>query len=865
MENRDHKPSRFAWWILEKLSVYSDRYLIKEDLEEEYLSLCQTQGKRKARRWLWRQTLLAVGFYVKYLSSWRNLMLKNYLKITFRNIKRHKAFSFISMAGLIVGMTCFILILLFIRYELSYDMFHENADNIYRVYVESPNEHFGSSSYAGSPGIMAQTLMDELPEVVNATKIGKYTNRLIQYGDKKFYENGIFAERNFLDIFTFPLIRGDREKALNDPFSIIISETLVEKLFQNENPIGKILNIDGRFDFKITGIHKNVPSNSHLQFFFVVSFATLLANAERRDSIHEWDAHMYYTYIVLPEDSRFKEVEEKIAVVANKYARDTMEEDGTIFRLQPLKKIHLQSKFNNEIAVNNNDIKYIYFYAVIGFVILAIACINNVNLTTARASKRAKEIGIRKICGSKKKQLFTQFISESIVLSIIGLSIALIAVGFVFPEFKSFINRDIEIDLFQNIDLMALVVGIVLFTGLLSGSYPALFLSSFQPVKVLKGNYNSSSKSAKFRNILVITQFSVSIILIAVTLIIFKQLKFMTTADAGYEKDHIIVLRVRDREARQQYSVIKNRLLQHKNVTSVTSSSYLPSGILTQRTPIIKLDTGKKVKIPICRARVDYNYLDFFQIKLTEGRNFSKEFSTDEKDAVIINETAVERFGWKEPLGKDFHDYGKVIGVVKDFHFLSFHHEIKPLALTLSPKNNYFISVKIQSKQIPKTIAYINQVFVEFSPNHPLNYEFFDELYYEQYQAEQQLGSLFGYFSGLSLFIACFGLFGLALFEAERKTKEIGIRKTLGASVLNIVILLSKDYMRLIVISNLIAWPVAFYFMYEWLKNFAYRINLGLGIFVVSAVLAFFIALLTISFQTIRTATANPVESLRYE
>jgi len=780
-------PPKFAEWILSCL--YPDRgyFTSVGDFREEYLEVYQSSGPFKAKLWYWKQVARSIPGFIRNKNHWGIVMIDNYLKIALRNIKKNKIYSFINMAGLIIGMTCFILIILFIRYELSFDTFHGKVDKIFRIYAEFPGvEHLGRSSFGGSPGVMAQTLKDELPEVVNATKIGRHSNTLIKYRDKAFYENGIYADENFLDVFTFPLIAGDPGKALNDPFSVIISETLVKKLFDHENPVGKTLNIDREYDLKITGIHKDVPDNCHLQFSFMVSFATLTVNKRALESINHWDAYMYFTYLVLPENYDFKEMERKISVVANKYAREIMELDRTIYRLQPLKKIHLHSNFNNEIAVNNSDIKYIHLFAVLGFVILVIACINHMNLTTARASKRAKEIGIRKVIGTKKEQLFAQFIIESFVLIVIGSFIALVAAGCLLSWFKGFVNRDIEMNIFQNLDLLALLVGIVFFTGLLSGSYPALFLSSFRPINILKGNYNSPSKGAKFRNILVITQFSVSIILIAVTLIVFNQLKFMMTPDAGYDRDHIVVLKVRNPEVRQQYTAIKNRLLLHKNVTSVTSSSYLPSKILNQRTPLIKLDDGQEVRIPIAEVMADYDYLDFFQIKLINGRNFSREFSTDEKEAVIINETAAEQFGWKEPLGKAFHDYGKVIGVVRDFHFLSFHHRIKPMVFKLSPNNNFFISVKIKSTEIPETIAYLDRVFAEFSAGHPFIYEFFDELYFRQYQSEQQLGSLLGHLAGLSIFIACFGLFGLALFEAERKTKEIGIRKTLGASVSHI-------------------------------------------------------------------------------
>jgi putative ABC transport system permease protein len=859
-------PPKFAEWILS--CFYPDRgyFTSVGDFREEYLEAYQSSGPFKANLWYWKQVAKSIPSFLRNKGHWNVVMIDNYLKIAIRNIKRNKTFSFINMVGLVVGMTCFILIVLFIRYELSFDTFHGKADTIYRIYAEYPGvDYLGRSCFAGSPGVMAQTLMDELPEVVSATKIGRHSNTLIKYRDKAFYENGIYADENFLHVFTFPLIQGDPGIALNDPFSVIISETLAEKLFDHENPIGKTLNFDRQHDLKITGIHKDVPDNSHLKFSFVVSFATLTVNKRALERINHWDAYMYFTYIVLPENYDFKEMERKISIVANKYAREIMELDCTIYRLQPLKKIHLHSNFNNEIAVNNSDIKYIYLFAVLGFVLLIIACINNMNLTTARASKRAKEIGIRKVIGTKKEQLFAQFIVESFALIVISSFIALAAVGCLLQWFKGFVNRDIEIDLFQNMDLMALLAGVVFFTGLLSGSYPALFLSSFRPINILKGTFNPSSKGAKSRNVLVITQFSVSIILIAVTLIVFDQLQFMMTADVGYNRDHIVVLRVRDPEARQQYTAIKNRLLQHRNVTSVTSSSYLPSEVLHQRTPKVKLDNGQEVRIPIAEVMADYNYLDFFQIKFIKGRNFSREFSTDEKEAVIINETAAERFGWKEPLGRAFHDYGKVIGVVRDFHFLSFHHRIKPMVFKLSPNNNFFISVKIQSTEIPETLAYLDRVFDEFSADYPFIYEFFDEMYYRQYRSERQLGSLLGHLAGLSIFIACFGLFGLALFEAERKTKEIGIRKTLGASVSHIARMLSREYIKLFVISSLIAYPVVYICMNRWLQNYAYRIDIGWIPFVGATVIAIVLALLTVSFQTLRAAAGNPVDLLRYE
>ncbi len=865
MVNRDHKPSRFAWWILKKLSVYSKRYLIKEDLEEEYLNLCQSQGKRKARRWLRRQTLLAVGFYVKYLFSWKNLMLKNYLKITIRNIKRHKTFSFINIAGLVVGMTCFLLILVYVYYELSYDNMHEKAERIYRVAFKHPGTSFmGHDSHLVTPSALAPALIESFPEVSHATRFRVTRRLLLSREEKSFYAGGLFADDQFFDVFSFKLISGSKKNVLKNPGSIIITPQLAQMFFAREDPLGKTL-VCSLGEFEIVGILENVPENSHIQFDWLIPFANLFRAEERDSNLYSWGNSIYYTYCVLKTGSDSQEMEKKLSAFMSKIDKGLGRKIEKMYFLQSLRSIHLKSHIGGEFSVNS-DIKIIRLFFTIAVFILLIACVNFINLSTAHASKRAKEIGIRKVIGSTRFHLFRQFIWESILISVVSLFLALGFSSLLLPAFNRFTGRTVALIALFDWHLILGMAAVLVATGLLAGIYPALFLSSLQPVDVLKKKTGGVVKGGMLRNILVLSQFSITIMLIFSSLVIYRQMRYIKNTDIGYNREQIVTVRINDPEVRNNLTALKQSIKESPNVLGVTTSSSVPTNIGSAVGMRCKSEDGEETEVHNYWLGVDHSFIDVFQMEIVQGRNFSKEFETDVQDAVIVNESFVKEVNWSQPVGKKIPLFNgrEVIGVVKDFHFHSLHMKIKPLTISISPDSRN-LHARIRTENLPETLAYLREVYDRFKIRYPFEYFFLDDHFNQMYQAELKLGTTLMTFSGLAIFIACLGIFGLVIYSTERRTKEIGIRKVLGASIPSILGLFYNELTRWILIANIIAWPVAYFVMSQWLHNFAYRINLGLGIFVVSAATAIFIALLTVSFQSIKAATANPVDSLRYE
>ena len=799
-------------------------------------------------------------------------MFKNYLTIALRNIVRNKTYSFINISGLAVGMAACLLILLYVEHELSYDRFHEKSSQIYRVVYQSPGHFYmGRDHVAVTSAPLAPALMNEFPEVIHATRIYKQSlfgrGELLSYEDKRFYENRFYwGDANIFNVFSFPLVRGNPETALQEPHSIVISEKMASKYFGDQEPLGRVLTYDNKHDFIITGIMKDVPDNSHLQFDFLASFSFL---QEINKYIDNWGNKSYYTYVLLDKNTSRVEFEKKISTLVEKYrGEDFRSENRTplIYYLQSLSSIHLQSHLNFEIEPTAN-IQQIYLFVVIGFIILIIGCINYMNLSTARSVNRAREVSLRKVAGAQRHQLIWQFIGESLILSLIALFLAAVLVELFLPIFNSFIDKNIQSKYFDNPEYLITLLGLGIVVGLIAGSYPAFFISSFKPATVLKGELKSGSKGTLFRNILVVAQFLTSIIFIISTIIIYKQTEYIKYKNLGFNREQVIVIPFRHASISGNPESIKNELLRNPNIRGVTFSSWLPNNIKTLRGPITWEGKDEDAKIDFYHVEVDHDFIDMFEIELAEGRNFSKEYSTDRQE-YILNETALERIGWETALDKQFglggSEVGSVIGVVNDFHFHSLHFEIEPLMITLGEWQSY-ISVKTYIHNISETINYLETTWKKYLPEHPIEYFFLDDDFEKMYQSEIRLAKAFRYFTFLAIIIASFGLFCLASFTTEQRTKEIGIRKVAGASVGQIVGLLCKEFIILVLIANVIAWPVAWYAMSRWLENFAYRIDLGLGTFILAGLLALVIALATVSYQAIKAATANPVEALRYE
>ncbi|MCP4580706.1 MAG: FtsX-like permease family protein [candidate division Zixibacteria bacterium] len=783
-------------------------------------------------------------------------MLTNYLKVAIRNIVRHKSYSFINIAGRAVGMACCILIMLWVQDELGYDGFHEEIDTLYRVAIEDHSadqvKHIGAT-----PAPLAIALKDEIPEVIRSTR-SCYVSTTLNYANKNFSERAQMADPDFLEMFSFDLIKGDKATALSDPNSIVLSEAMAQKYFGDDEPLGKTLKIDNSTDLTVTGVLKEFPANSSLRFELLVPFEY----RRKLEMIDSWEAYRYDTYVQIHETASQSDVDNKISGIIKKYRSKSNDRPY----LQPFEMIHLHSNLIFDLP-GRGDIKYVWIFFSLAMLIIVIACINFMNLATARSSGRAREIGLRKVVGAGKSNIIIQFLGESVVLSFIALVLAVLLVELLLPIFNELSAKHMAMNYFVNLRMIVGLFSIALFTGILSGIYPALFLSSYKPVNVLKNVLGSGSRGPVFRRILVVVQFSVSIILVIGVIIISRQLDFMKSKDLGFDKEQIIYTRLNSGNV-DKYNALKAELLRNPDIVNVTASFQLPFNIGSSPGGMDWEGRSPGHDLRINAALVGYDYFETFNMEMAEGRSFSRKFSTDSSAAYILNEEAVRQMGIESPVGKWFsfwNSTGTIIGVVKDYHSTSLKNEINPIVLKIDTYWMNFMYLKVQSDNLTASIGAIQATWNRFNSGYPFEIRFLDETIDSQYRTEERLGSLVEYFTLVAIFISCLGLFGLASYMARQRTKEMGIRKVLGASVANLAMLLSKEYVILVGIANLIAWPIAYWAMNRWLENYAYRIALTFEIFAVAGVLAVIITWLTVGFQAIKVAIANPVETLRHE
>jgi putative ABC transport system permease protein len=805
-------------------------------------------------------------------------MIANYFKIAVRNILRHKAYSIINIAGLSIGMACTILILLWLQHELSYDRYHTNADRIYRVATDI---NFGSmqGGYAVNNHTSGPIMQRDLPEVEKAVRFHPVWGRtLVEYQDKKYVEeNLLFADDSVFDIFTFPLINGDPRTALKKAFSVVISEDMARKYFGEENPVGKIVKMTNAFhpnlgrasNFTVTGLVKNVPGNSHFHFNMLVSFETIYVNNERQR--HRWTGDINnYTYILLHENSDPDQLEAKLPALVDKYFEEDLKAIGVRLGLflQPLTSIHLYSKLIGEMSADG-DIAYVYTFAAVALFILFIACINYMNLSTARSASRAKEVGIRKVLGAARGKLIRQYIGESIFYSCVSLILALILVEIFLPFFRSFFEVDLNAGYLTMPVIVISFLILIVFVGFVAGCYPAFFLSAFQPAQVLKGGFKTGPGKIRLRGGLVVFQFAISIALIAGTSITYTQVRYLKNKNLGFTKANIVVLKVLDKSIFGSIASIKEELKGHSGVVSVGTSSHLP-GLYARQQVFLPEGFSVEQMQMMEFISIDADFVPTLGMQIIAGRNFTADIF-DEKGGILINETAARQFGWDNPVGKQItelsgpHPTKTVVGVIRDFHIRSLHGIIEPIYIENVPESFSYFFVKIRPEKISQTISFLETKWKEVVPAYPFDYWFLDEAFEGQYKAETKLNDHFIVFSLIAIVIACLGLFGLASFTAEQRTKEIGIRKSFGASITGLILLLCREFTKWVLVANIIAWPVAYFAMNHWLHNFAYRINIGLGIFILAALLALVIALLTVGYQAIKAARANPIEALRYE
>lgn len=789
----------------------------------------------------------------------------NYLKIALRKIKRQKGFSFINIAGLAIGMAACILILIWVQDELSYDKFHENADQIYRINTE---DNSGGTTFllAGSPAPLGQALVDEVPEVISFTRVQSgWSNWDLHLGEKHFLEEYLAAvDPTFFKIFQFPFVKGDPSTALAERYSIVLSEDLAQKIFGEEDPMGKIVQLNDA-DMTVTGIIRNIPLNSHIRFTY--AFPAINMTKWRESKLDEWTYSQFATYVVLRKDADIDEVEKKMIGIVKQHLPKGFNVKGRVY-FQPLKEIHLHSTDINTWMLaypNKGNIAYVYIFSLTAFCILILACINFMNLSTARYAARAKEVGMRKVVGARRPDLIKQFLGESSLLTFLSLFIAVVLVELMLPTFSRLSGKELSFIQSGSWQILASLVVIALLTSLISGSYPAVFLSGLQPVKVIKSiGELGSRRGGVMRKVLVVLQFTFTIGLIICTAVIYLQLHFMQNRDLGYDTENIISFAGYG-GFEKNFEAAKSELLQNPYVEAVCRGFPPPSGEWGT-TEVDWEGKDPSIEVKIARGPCSNDYLKVFNLKIAEGRFFSRKMANDSQNWVL-NETAVKAMELQDPVGKWFSlrgQKGTIIGILKDFHGSSLHNPIAPVAM--QPGEGFHVFVKYSPKNMGDLLKFLKTKWDKFVGTHiPFRYEFIDENIKNWYMTEQRIGKIFRYFTVLTMFIACLGLFGLASFMAERRTKEIGIRKVLGAGISGIVILLTREFARWVLVANIFAWPAAYFVSKRWLQGFAYRINLGWEIFVISAFIALIIAVVTVSYQAMKAATANPIKALRYE
>ena len=800
-------------------------------------------------------------------------MLRNYIIIAFRNLFRQKAYSIINISGLAIGLAAFILIVLHVVNELNYDKFHEKHDRIYRICV---NGMIAGDvlNVAVSAAPTGEAMVRDIPEIINVTRIDNFSQTVhFVYEDRRFFQDGLlYVDSTFFDVFSFDLIRGNPKTALVDPYSFVLTKSTAEKYFGQEDPIGKTIKVNDKRNYTVTAIVADPPENSHFDFEVLASFTSQI-KTNGKEAYENWGSLGLYTYVLLAKGANPDEVEKRFPEMYLQYMEDLSELENITFEpyLQPLTSIHLHSNLMAELETNS-DISYIYTFLAIAVFILLIACINFMNLSTARSMKRAREVGLRKVVGAYRKQLIYQFIGESLILSFIGLVFALILVEVALPLFNQILEQELALNLFRQTNVFALLICLAVIVGLIAGSYPAFYLSAFQPIKVLKGTFTKSAKKSPVRNVLVIIQFTISVFLIISTGFVYNQLSFLRQKKLGFNKEQMIIIPLRGDRLRDKAEIFKSELLNLSCISAVSTSRFVP-GRDMDGTGYVPEGYDENNPVIIFTNTVDHDYVSTMEMKIVEGREFSREYKTD-SSAVIINEALVKKLGWENPLNKKitgFSNTGEfeltVIGVVQDFHFRSLHDMVEPSLIFITSNHARNLNIRLHDGNVQQQISLIQEKWQEIETSIPFDYYFLDEDFNSQYKAEQRIGEIFIYFTIIAILIACLGLFGLASFNAEQKTKEIGIRKALGSSIQRIVFMLSKQFTKWVIISNVIAWPVAWYFLNDWLGNFAYSIEIldYWWIFAVSAFLSIFIAILTVTYQAIKAAMTNPVDAIKCE
>lgn len=814
-------------------------------------------------------------------------MLKNYFLVALRNFRKFKTYSFINIFGLAIGLACCILILLHVHDELNFDRFHEKTDRLFRV-IQVRSGSQGEQHIAYTMGPFGPALVDEFPEVEASARLfqgWRLTVKREATGPTgQIVRRNFLTDASFLNMFDFPLIAGDRTSALSAPGSVVLTETMAQKLFGDEEPLGKPLQIEAedfpefvQTAFTVTGVLRNIPHNSHLDFDLLMSQSTLDRFENVRGWLTTWNNTIVITYVLLNNPAANTGVETKLGDFIARH-REAEASRQSRFYLQPISDIHFGSaEIGAEHNTHEGQILYVYVFALIAIFIAAIACINYMNLATARSMKRAKEVGLRKVVGANRGQMIGQFLTESILSAVIAFLLAIGLVEAMLPYFNSLAGANLSLSIAGNASVFIGLLGLVLLVGLVAGSYPAFYLSRLEPAAVLKGELKAGAQRSRLRQGLVVVQFALSILMIVATLVVFQQLDYARHKQLGFNQDQLVVIDINHDDVQTNFLTVKNEFLRHAAVRGVTVSSRVPGDWKSfRRIQALQEGQTETEAQQMYFNGVDEDFVNVYEIDLMQGRNFSRALTTD-STAVILNETAAKALFADSPIGQvvripAYNFTGHVIGVVRDFHFHSLHDKIEPMVMGFMPAGgrhavhgiDYF-SLRISAENVQETIDFITKVHGQFDAINPIEYAFLNQWWIDLYNRDERLGRIFGISAGLAILIACVGLFGLAAFMAEQRTKEIGVRKVLGASISSLIVLLSKDFTRFVLLGLLAATPLAYFAMDKWLQNFAYRIEIGWWVFPLAGALAMLIALATVSTQAIKAALANPVESLRYE
>ncbi len=787
-------------------------------------------------------------------------MIKNYFLIAFRSIKKHTAYSAINIIGLAIGMACSILILLWVQDELRFDKWHSKSERIGRVLASFMNN---GEPYpvAVTPAALGPNLGKDFPEIESVCRFKNWGSWLFRYQDGEFIQaNSGAVDSTVFNIFDFKFLLGSKDKALVDPHSLVLTEELSHKIFGEENPIGKMLEVKDRGAFKVVAVIADV-SHSHFDFDFLFPFQLIKNDGENIDEMGQ-GSYNFSTYFLLKDKSLFNSVDDKLKGYLNKFS----DENKVELFSQKLEDIYLRSNFAYDFIIKG-DISNVITFSTIAFLVLIIACINFMNLTTARSSNRAKEIGLRKVVGANRGSIVSQFLSESILMSFVSFFIALVIVGLLLPTFNDLSGKELTPGLIAEPSILFMLIAIALVTGLLAGSYPAFFLSAFNPVKVLKGKLRNGAKNSLLRKSLVVIQFTLSVALIVSTIMISRQIKYIKSKDLGYNKQHLIHVAMNG-GIRNNYESIKQQLMQNPSIKGVSTSRVLPVYACPSTT--INQWEGKEddTEMTIHFFPVGFDFFETMEISMAEGRTFSKNFSADTVNSFIINQEAARQMGLENPVGKSMNLHGQqgyIVGVMKNFNFNNIRNKIAPLVLNIDHNQARICFIRIEPNDTKATLGYIEEVWKRFEPDYEFNFRFMDETLDMLYRSEQRSNTLINYFSIFSIFISCLGIFGLASFMAEQKTKEIGVRKVLGANIPHVVRIFSVEFAKLVLIGNILALPIAIYAMNKWLSNFAYHTNLAWWIFAMAAIISFTLVAITIAYQSYKAAVKDPVISLRYE